>query len=100
MATLTEIQTLLNEPTLRDKLRAAVVVASKNVTFESAATENHANRLKWAAEVMRDPNGWSERFTRFVVAVHSTSTQAEILALSDAAIADAVALGINTFATG
>lgn len=100
MATLTELQTLLNEPTLRDKLRSAVVVASKNVTFESAATENHANRLKWAAEVMDDPNGWAEKFTRFVVAVHADSTAAEIQALSDSAISDAVDLGINTFATG
>jgi hypothetical protein len=98
MATLTEIQSLLNDPVLRDKVRAAVVVTSKNVNFESAATENHAERLAWAKSVFSDPNGMAEKVVRYVVAAHSANTLAEIQGLSDAAIqADADAC-VNLFA--
>lgn len=100
MATLSELQTLLNDPILRDKVRAAVVIAAKNVSFESAATENHANRLKWAKSALSDPNGWAEKFTRFIVGVKSSETLSAIQGLSDTDINDNVSLGINTFADG
>lgn len=97
MATLTELQTLLNDPTLRDKVRAAVVITAKNINFESAATENHAARLTWAKAAMSDPNGTADKVVRYVVGANSTSTVAEIQGLSDAAIQSHVDAAVNVF---
>jgi hypothetical protein len=98
MATLSELQTMLNDPGLRDKVRAAVVVTAKNVNFESDATPNHAARLVWAKQALSDPNGTAEKVVRYVVAANNTLTLNEITGLSDSAIQSHVDAAVNVFA--
>lgn len=98
MATLTELQTLLNDPVLRDKVRAAVVVTAKNVNFESDQTEHHAERLAWAKGVFADPNGAAEKVVRYVVGANAAETLAAIQGLSDATIQSHCDAAVNLFA--
>ena len=68
MATLTELQSLLGDPALKDKVKAAVVKTAVSVAFEAPETANHAGRLAWAKGALDDPNGTAEKVTRYVVA--------------------------------
>src|SRR5688572_25773817 len=43
MATLSELNTVMNEPTLNEKIRGAVLMAALAVQYEDAGTANHAN---------------------------------------------------------
>lgn len=99
MATLSEIQTVLNDPILRDKVRAAVVKTSISINFESAATENHAARLAWAKSALADPNGTAERVVRYVVGANASLTLAEIQGLSDSVIQSHTDASVNIFST-
>lgn len=97
MATLTELQTLLNDPALRDKVRAAVVKTAVAVNYESDQTEHHAERLAWAKGVFDDPNGAAERVVRYVVGANAAETLAAIQSLSDAAIQSHCDASVNLF---
>lgn len=83
MATLAELQTVLNEPALRDKIRSAVVKTAVAIKNESDATPNHAERVAWAKAALQDPNGMAERVTRYVVAANAALELAAITGLSD-----------------
>lgn len=105
-ATLEQINTAIADPALKERTRSALIKAAKDVAFESTETGNHANRLKWAKAVLRDPDGHADDMWRFVVGAVSSrelgdaSTGGTILGISDADIQDNVALGINIFADG
>lgn len=98
---LTELQTLLNDPALRDKVRAAVVVTAKNINFESDATPNHAARRAWAAQAFQDPNGTAEKVVRYIVAALATpeAVLADITGATDQVIQSNVDASVNIFAT-
>ena len=100
MATLTEINTLINEPAITEKVKSAVIIAAKDVAFEDEGTANHTNRLKWAKSALSDPNGMATRVTRYVIAANNTLTLAEITALSDTDIKNNCNACINIFADG
>lgn len=97
MATLTELQTMLNDPILRDKVRAAVVKTAVAVNYESDLTEHHAERLAWAKAVFSDPNGAAERVVRYVVGANAAETLAAIQALADATIQSHCDAAVNLF---
>lgn len=106
-ATLAELNVAMAEPTMIEKTRSALVKAAKNVAFEATDTANHANRLKWAKAVLRDPVGNADDMWRFIVGVLSSRDlgtvgvpASTILGASDQDIDDNVALGINIFADG
>ena len=100
MATLIELNGLVDDPNLSAKVGGALLAAAKDVLFEDAGTANHANRLKWAKAVINDPAGQRVRMMRLVVGINSASDLATINALTDQNIKDGVALGINLFADG
>ena len=100
MATLAELNTLINESAIADKVRSAVIIAAKNIAFEAVDTPNHTNRLKWSSQAFSDSNAMATKVARYVIAAKSSSTLAEILALSDQEIRDNVDASINIFANG
>lgn len=98
MATLTELQTLLSDPVLRDKCRSACVKTAVSVAYEDAGTANHAARLVWAKGALNDPNGTADKVVRYLVAAMASSTLAEIQAASDATIQGHVDASLAVFA--
>jgi hypothetical protein len=100
MATLTEINTLLNDPVLGEKVGAACLITAKNIAFEGGEVENHANRLKFAAKIFADPQGIRVKVTRYVIAANSAESLAAINALSDSTIQSHVDASVNIFADG
>ncbi|MFZ5829119.1 MAG: hypothetical protein ACOY3P_03490 [Planctomycetota bacterium] len=46
---------------LRQQTAVALHKAAVDILNESAATEDHAQRMAWARRVLADPVGWSER---------------------------------------
>lgn len=100
MATLAELNTLLNDSTLSEKVGAACLVAAKNVKFEGDEVPNHTNRLKWAAKVFADPVGQRLKVMRYVVAANSSLSLASITGLSDTDIQNHTDAAIVLFADG
>ena len=100
MATLAELNTLINDGTLNEKVRGAVIKAAVAVKFEATDTPNHANRLKWAKAALNDPIGTATRTARYVVAANAAETLATIAALSDTLIQDHTNASVDIFADG
>lgn len=104
MATLAELNSVMGEPTLNEKIRGAVLMAAVAIKFESAETENHANRILWAATALNDPNGVANDVQKYVVAAKNADTPsvsaAALVALSDTDIQNYTNAAVNIFATG
>lgn len=101
MATLAETWTVLTDPALKEKATSAALAAAQAVLFESDQTANHANRVKWAKSVFENPVGTGNAVVNAVVARWAgEKTLAELNALSDQDIKDAVSAALNTFADG
>jgi len=100
MATYTELRTLINDGTLKDKVSIALLIASEAIRVEDAGTANHANRLKWAKKVLQDPDGNADDVLRSLLAQNASASVATITGASDATIQTAVNNSVNTFADG
>jgi len=100
MATYTELRTLINDGTLKDKVSIALLIASEAIRVEDAGTANHANRLKWAKKVLQDPDGNADDVLRSLLAQKASASVATITGASDATIQTAVNNSVNTFADG
>jgi hypothetical protein len=97
MASLADLQTLLNDPMLRNKIRSAVVITAKNVYYEAPETPSHAARLAWAKSVFANPDAAAEQVVRFVVASNATASVEAILTAGDSTIQSAVGGAVNLF---
>jgi hypothetical protein len=100
MATYTELRTLVNDGTLKDKVSIALLVASEAIRTEDAGTANHANRLKYAKKVLTDPDGNADDMLRALLAQNASASLATITGASDATIQTAVNAAVNIFADG
>ncbi len=100
MATYTELNGLFNDPTLSEKVGVAIIVAADIIRAENSGTTNHANRLKWAKQVYKDPNGNRDDMLKAVLAANRTLTVAQITGASDADIQTAVNAAVDVFADG
>lgn len=100
MATYAELLTASENPTLRNKVRVAVVVAAETVRTEAGAVTNHANRLLWAKAVFVDPNGTTDRMLWAILAQNRTATFAQIVGASDTLVQSGVDAAVDVFATG
>lgn len=85
---------------LRSRVQFACIVAAHAVAGESDATVNHANRLKWAAAVMADPERESQRMLWFALAANKDATLPQIAAATDVALQATVDAAVNLFAQG
>lgn len=100
MATYTELRGLINEPTLKERVSIALLIAAEAIRTEDGATVNHANRLKWAKDVLRDPDGHADDMLRALIAQNASLTAAQITGVTDAAMQTAVNNAVNIFADG
>lgn len=101
MALYTELyQLALSDAALKARATVAAVVAANTVRTENPATANHANRLLWAAEALKNPAYWGERMLWSALAQNTGSTVAQITGASDATLQTAINNTIDLFATG
>lgn len=100
MATLSEIWTLLEDPSLKEKVASACLLAVETIRTEDAGTANHANRLKWAKAVLKNPVQAGDDMLKAVLAANGSASLATIQGASDSTIIGAVDAAINIFADG
>lgn len=97
MATLLELNGLLDDPDLKSKVNGALLKAAVAVKFEDPGTTNHAARSELAGNMLTDPQGLSQRFMRYVVGANASSSLSTIQGLSDGDIQDHVNAAIDLF---
>lgn len=100
MATYTELRGLINDPTLKDKISVALLIAAEAIRTEDPQTTNHANRVKWAKKVLQDPDGNADDMLRALLAQNASLTVAQIQGVTDANLQTAVNNAVNLFADG
>lgn len=100
MATYTELRGLINDPTLKDKISVALLIAAEAIRTEDPQTTNHANRVKWAKKVLQDPDGNADDMLRALLAQNASFTVAQIQGVTDANLQVVVNNAVNLFADG
>lgn len=100
MATYIELYGLHNDSALKNRVVVACIVAAEVVIDEDPATDNHANRLPWAASVLASPQAEATRMYWALLAANKDANVEAIRAASDAAIQTQVEAHIDLFATG
>lgn len=103
-ASLSDLFTLLNDPTLSQKVAAAVIRTSVSVAFEDTGTPNHANRLIWSKNALANPTGTASEVLRYVIAAAYVSVSPpmdlpSLQSLSDVVIQANVDASLAIFAS-
>ena len=98
MATLLELLTAAQSDVLKQKVRAACIVAASTIMTENTATPNHAGRLAWARSVYENPEVIGKKMLWAVIAQNNAVALSAITGASDAAIQTAVNAAIDLFA--
>lgn len=99
-AELLDIATSSSGGTLQQKIKVAVVVACETIRTESAGTTNHANRLIWAINTLRDPDAAARSMVWAVLAQNAAASAATITGASDATVQSAVNAAVDLLAQG
>lgn len=100
MATLADLKTLESDGILQTAVEVALWKSAVAIQAEDPGTSNHANRLKWAKAVLRDPAGSKDDFLRYLLAANADLTIAQIQAATDSAIEAKVNAAVDIFADG
>lgn len=100
MATFDELLLAAENPSLRNRVRVACIVAAEAIRSEAGATPNHANRLIWAKAVFKNPVTESEPMLWAVLAQNRALTLAQITGATDASLLTAVTTEIDVLAQG
>lgn len=102
MATLETVYNLLYDgeyQALRNRVRAAVLIAARAVILENPATVNHAARLVWATAAVQDAAALAAKAESMFVGVASDGAiQDAGLAATDAQIQSTVNALVNYYA--
>jgi hypothetical protein len=85
---------------LLSKIKVAVVVSCDTIRAEAVGATNHANRLKWAQETLRDPDAMARRMLWAVLAQNKAATPSAITTASDATVQTAVDAAVDLLAQG
>lgn len=101
MATYEELYSLMTgQSGLRNRVAVAILVAAEAIRSETVETQNHANRLVWAAEAFGNPKGFASKHFMAVLAANKDVSVESIVAVSDAVLQSAVDGVVDLFATG
>lgn len=100
MATYAELKGEESNGILQNKVEVALWIAAEAIQQEDPGTPNHANRLKWAKAVLRDPAGAKDDFLRYLLAANAAATVATIQSASDATVQTHVNNAVDIFADG
>lgn len=102
-ATLLEIDTLMNDPTLAARCGAACIKTAYNVSNEDPATVNHVGRLAWAKSALNDPVSAQAHAAHFViagfVAANPTADLTAIQNITDSVLQSFVDASLAIFAS-
>lgn len=96
MPTLLSIAALGRSQNLRDRVYGAVLIAATAIQAEDADTPNHAKRLYWASETVKNPDGCRDSIMTSVVA--NSTIQASGESSTDDEIQTVIDLLIDTHA--
>ena len=98
MATYTDLFQIANDgDAFQKRVAVACVVAADTIRLEDPATAQHAERLAWAAAVLREPMAEAARMVWGVVAQNKSATAGQITGATDAQIQTAVDSCVNLF---
>ena len=92
MASFDEVQAIISQDVgetagiLRNRVGAACRVAAQQILVEDPLTTNHAQRVKWAIQVLSSYNATLDQMFTVVVVANIGFTQAQILGASESAI--------------
>jgi hypothetical protein len=104
MATYDELLAIVNGgpagAALYGRVKVACLIACEAIRNEMEATANHANRMLWAAEVLRDPDVQAKRMLLAVLAQNNAVPIASITGASDGVVQTAVNAAVNLIAQG
>ena len=100
MATYAELLLASEGETLRNQVRVACIVAAETISAEDGAVVNHANRLLWARNVLRNPDGDVMPMVWALLAKNKGATLAAIQSVTDAQVQTAVDSAVNVLAQG
>jgi len=98
MATYLELRTIVDNNELRNRIQVAVMVAVDTIRQENPATENHANRMIWAASAIASPKSAADACLRIAIAQNKDYTVAQIIGADDVTLQAAVDSAINLLA--
>ena len=91
--TYAQIRNLAVQNTFIDQVRVAITTAAINISAEAPETANHANRVAYALQVLRNPGGYA------AVMAEGAAQDANVqTAQSDANVMSAVAGQWNAYA--
>lgn len=82
---------------LKDRIRAAVLVAAEAIRVEVTSTTNHAARLVWARKAFSDPRARADELWGAILGANSTFSITNIIGANDAAVLAAVNNAVNVF---
>jgi hypothetical protein len=96
----TDIYTAATDAThvLRKQTAVALHKAAVDILNESAATEDHPQRMAWARRVMADPVGWAEKAIWKVLEI--ATIQAEPTAATDSDVQFVVNAAVSSLMRG
>jgi hypothetical protein len=97
MATYIELVAAATDPTLKQRVALACVIAANTIFLEDTATANHAARLTWAKSVYNNPESEASRVLWSVLAQNKDATTTQIAEVTDASLQTAVDTAVAAF---
>jgi hypothetical protein len=96
-----ELLVALQDSVLLNRTKTACIIAAQIIGDEAEATPNHANRMKWAKQVVANPGAEAPAMLGMVLAKNIGQTLASVLSIAvitDAILQTAVNGQVNTLA--
>lgn len=100
MATYAELRELWANSPLRNRVEVACWIAAEAIRTELDTTDNHVNRVAWAAAVFAGPVPHAQRMLGALLAANKDATVEGIIDATDEAIQTKVDAAVDLFATG
>lgn len=92
MATLLELTSLLEDETLLNRVRGALVVAAAGIISEASPT---AARIAFAKTVLSDPSLFARQALTAIIGINSAAATTAIRSATDSAIQSNVTTAVN-----
>ena len=70
----TEIAAHVNNPTIKDKVKGAIIIVAAEIPSESPLPTNHPARLAYASQVQSDPESEAKRWVPEILALNKDET--------------------------
>lgn len=97
MATYSELFSVQNDPTLRNKIQVACIVKAQALIDLASPT---VNQVAWANSALTNPTQMMVKIMPYVLAANKSATQANILSASDSAVQTNVDSAVDKLIAG